>query len=608
VAEEVKVRQRTRSTEIVVGDTRRSIRNKDDKGSVEMRMKEYVNSQALTDPFTTYYSTGVGNANDVLQPPYNPYALARLPYENSSLLQCIDAMVLNCHGHGWQLEYIGPDGKEKSTEAQAEKVILEKLLKFPNPDYSLQEICQRARFDKEAMGYFCIEAARDRKGRITSLFHIPAQTMRRTTRDIQDTQVEVKLPRDGSDTSVISKRYARFVQIVNEKKIYFKEFGDPRKIDPKTGQENTALKFEDCATEIIYSGIYYPTSPYGVPRWINQLPSIMGTRQAEMTNYDFFKDNAVPAMAVLVAGGVLTQHTLDQIEDQMTAIKGRASMHRMVFIEARGDEDLAATEGQVPIPKIELKPLRDAQQQDALFEKYEVAGEQKIRSAFRLPPLFVGRSQDITFASAQTSYEVAEGQVFGPERRQFDSVMDLFVLASYSAQFWAFRSQQAKITDADAIIKAMTAFDTMGAMTPNVAIRMANEFFDLQIDTISEPWGNYPFEIVAALAEAGKLEGTQSIERKVIVNPDGSKTDAEGNLLEAAPVPPGGNVNDPNAPDKTDGTDGTAKPNAVNGKKPTTGKKPVDEAPAAVKYAVAQALGDLRDILKKNADAQPIAA
>jgi PBSX family phage portal protein len=560
-------------------------------------MKEFVNTQSLADPFDGYYSTGVGHANDVLQPPYNPYSLARLPYENSALLGCIDAMVRNCHGHGWQLEYIGPDGQEKSSGAEAEKKILEKLLKFPNDQYSLQELAERARFDKESMGYFCIEAPRDRKGRVTSLFHIPAQTMRITTRDVEETEVEVKLPRDGADTSKIKRRFRRFVQIVNEKKVYFKEFGDPRRIDPATGKVNDALSIDQQATEIIYSGVYFPTSPYGVPRWINQLPSIMGARQAELTNYDFFKDNAIPALAVLVSGGVLTQQSMEMIEDQLTSIKGRQATHRMVILEARGDEDLASQDGQVPIPRIELKPLRDAQQKDALFAEYEVASEQKVRSAFRLPPLFVGRSQDITFASAQTSYEVAEGQVFGPERRQFDSMMDLHVLGSYDAKFWAFRSQQAKITDPSAVVNAMTAFNDLGAMTPNIAIALANEYFDLELEKIKEDWGNWPFEIVKNLASAGKLEGSQVIERKITVNADGSKTDANGNLIEAAPQPKGGFAQDNG---KTPANDDTPKDKA-----PPKAKKVADEATLV---AVSVAMRDLHDILRTNADAQPATA
>lgn len=562
--------------------TRRFPVAKDDENSVEMKLKEYVNTQSVADPFARAYDTaGGGTNNDVIQPPYNPYTTLRLVYENSSLLSCINAMVLNCHGHGWALEYIGPDGQEKSAAAEAEKVTLEKLLKFPNDEYSLQELCERARFDKEAIGYFCLELGRDRKGRITSIHHVPAQTMRRTTRDRQETEVEVRLPRDGGDKTKIKKRFARFVQIVNEKKVFFKELGDPRKIDPKNGKENPSLAIEDCATEILYSGIYYPLSPYGVPRWINQLPSVLGTRQAELTNYDFFKDNAVPAMAVLISGGVLTQESLDNIETQFTAIKGRRAVHRMLFLEARGDEDLASQDGQVPIPRIDMKPLGDAQQKDALFEKYEVAGEQKIRSSFRLPPLLVGRSQDITFASAQTSYEVAEGQVFGPERRQFDSMIDLHVLGSYDAKFWAFRSQQTKITDPNATVTAMTAFDGMGAMTPNTAIALANEFFDLDIDKIEEDWGNWPFEIVKGLAAQGKLEGTQELERIVNINPDGSKTDANGKLLEAPPQPP-------------------AAANA-NGKKPAPAAAADKEEARAV---VAKALGDLHEYIKMNADVQ----
>lgn len=572
MATEPSIRPRTRSTKAVTPERQFPRAKSDDEANWENRQKEYVNTHSVTDPFADTYTSGIGGALTVIQPPYNFHALARLPYENSTLLQCIDAMIRNCDGHGWYLEYIGDDKDKESGAALAEKATLEKLLKYPNADYSFQELRERLRMDKEATGNAFLEIGLDRKGRVTMLHHVPASTVRRTMRDREETEYDAPIPRDGSDTSRVRKRFCRYVQLVNEKRIYFKEWGDPRAIDPETGQVNDALPFDKQATAIHHFSIYHPASTYGVPRWINQLPSILGSRQAELTNYDYFKDNAIPAMAILVAGGVLTGTTLDNLEDQFSAIKGRAAAHRMVFIEARGDEDLASQDGQVPIPKIEMKSLRGEQQSDALFEKYEDACEVKTRSSFRLPPLFTGRSQDYTLATAKTSITVAEGQVFGPERRAFDDFMDTRILSTYAAKYWAFRTQPAKITDAEEVIDALVAFDEMGAMTPNMAIQMANEYFDLDMASIEEPWGNWPFEIVKTLATSGRLKGMEEIAEKI---------DPKLATLPGAGAPPA---------DKPE-----AGPANTNPKTPADAEKSEDAVLAA------RALYDLREILTKQA-------
>jgi capsid portal protein len=46
----------------------------------------------------------------------------------------------------------------------------------------------------------------------------------------------------------------------------------------------------------------------------------------------------------------------------------------------------------------------------------------------RLPPLFLGYAADYNFATAQTSYMVAEARVFEPERTEFDDLMNKTII------------------------------------------------------------------------------------------------------------------------------------------------------------------------------------
>lgn len=473
-----------------------------------MRIVKGFAERQIEDPFGNTVNA-VGSDFSIQNPPYNPNALLRLPHENNTLAQCVQAMVTNCEGHGYRLEYVGPEGQQESPEAKAEKDMLEAFLAYPNDDTSMQELRERARRDKESVGYCYYELGRDQSGVPVMLAHIPANTMRMTGRDRAATQVEVTLPRPSAPGGVqkikVKKKFRRFVQQIGTKQVYFKEYGDPRKIDPTTGKENKALSWEESATEVIYDSIYAPGNVYGLPRWINQLPSILGSREAELCNLDFFKENAIPAMALLVSGGMVTQTTLDQIEAHFLAAKGRQSMNRLLIVEAQGDEDAASPEGNIPPPKLELKPLAMERQQDQLFQKYDENCGNKVRSSFRLPPIFIGLSQDYTYATAKTSFEVAESQVFAPERKKADDLLNLKVFGPMGARFWKFASLPPKLSDPAEIINALTVFNSMGAMTPNIAIALANEYFDLEIPMVEEDWGDYPFAIVQTLAVSGRL-------------------------------------------------------------------------------------------------------
>ncbi len=48
--------------------------------------------------------------------------------------------------------------------------------------------------------------------------------------------------------------------------------------------------------------------------------------------------------------------------------------------------------------------------------EYDTKTRDKLRSAFRLPPLYTGESQDYNKSTAQTAKQVTEEQVFVPQR------------------------------------------------------------------------------------------------------------------------------------------------------------------------------------------------
>lgn len=480
--------------------------------SLHMTSLKAFNSNQIPDEFKEEFSSeAIGGGKRPIDPPYNPYSLMRLPNQNNTLRQCIEAMVTNVEGFGYRLEYIGEEDKKQSAEAENERIMLEKFLDFPNEDYSMVELRERLRRDYETFGYFYLEVIRDSLGRVNSLYHLPAHTVRMTPKDDTPTKSSVYMPRDGNggDFQIRSKYFRRYVQVVGSRKIYFKEYGDPRSISPRTGFEEE-LPLEEQANEVIYMGQNTPGEVYGLPRWINQVPSVMGSRESELTNLQYFKDNAIPAMAVMVSGGYLTQETLDSIQQHFNAVRGRQAQNRILLLEASADESDASEDGRLPVPRIDIKPLNDSRQSDGLFQDYEENNSIKIRSSFRIPPIFLGLNDDYNRATAETSLVVAESQVFGPERKKMDDMINNKILSTFSPKYWRFRSLPPKITGNEEIIQALKELDSMGAVTPNLAISMANEFFDLNIPIIEERWAYYPFSLAQTILEAEGRKGSDT--------------------------------------------------------------------------------------------------
>jgi PBSX family phage portal protein len=470
-----------------------------DRNSYTKLYFDQVGSKALPDPFGKHYREEGGL--QIIRPPQNPYALIKIIQENSHLIQCMDSMVTNIHGFGYRMEFIGKKENETNPKALQELQFFEEFFDSPNPYMSFQDVRERIGWDYWALGNAYMEVGRDTQKRVMTLYHVPAPTMRVTKVDGEPTVIVETLTRMGKKVKVkLKKFYRRFVQIDDQgRRVYFKEFGDPRTIDPRTGQENTSLALEDSATEIIHMARYNGQSVYGIPLWHSQLPSVLGSRQAELTNLDFFENNGVPALAILVSGGYLTEEAFRELQDNFEQVKGRGSVNKVLILEARGAPEDASTTGQVPVPSITMKPLYSDRQNDALFQEYERQARDKIRSVFRLPPVFTGVASDYTYASAKVSMEIAENQIFVPERIRFDDMMNKKILNTWEPEFHRFRSNPAALATSEDVLTAIDHFTKAGAISPNNALGILNEKLNLDIPRIQEFWGDMPFELMKAI-------------------------------------------------------------------------------------------------------------
>jgi capsid portal protein len=232
---------------------------------------------------------------------------------------------------------------------------------------------------------------------------------------------------------------------------------------------------EDLATELFHFRL--PSEdPYGVPRWVSQLPSMLGSRESEEGNLRYFEDNTVPPLMLTVAGGRLTQQSYQELTMllQKDGV-GRDRQHRILIVEAVPERESLDDTGTV---SLKLDKLTDSRQNDALFEKYDDSNQMKVLSAFRLPGILVGRSTDHTYSTANTAQFIAEMQVFAPERVQYDEVYNLRLVNSpfgLGLKTVKLRSKAPSITNPESQVKGLTAFNVMGAMTPRTAVDAANQ-------------------------------------------------------------------------------------------------------------------------------------
>jgi capsid portal protein len=216
----------------------------------------------------------------------------------------------------------------------------------------------------------------------------------------------------------------------------------------------------------------------------------------EEVNYLYFENKSVPPLALLVSGGRLSEASVPRIERFIEEnIKGKNNFHKILILEAEGS---GTTGGDQTRAKVELKPLTDAQQQDALFQLYDERNIDKVGAAFRMPRLLRGESKDFNKSVADAQLRFAEDQVFQPERDEFDYLMNRRLLADMGIRFWRFRSQTPVTRDPERMTDMVEKLVRVGVLIPEEGRMLAADIFNRELRHISDDWVKRPVTLTLA--------------------------------------------------------------------------------------------------------------
>lgn len=371
----------------------------------------------------------IGASNGLaLEPPFNIPTLANLPFHNNALSQCIQAYELNIEGAGY--EFVAINQKTEIDPIELENAHL--FFDEPFPNKSFISILRDKRWDEESTGNAYIEVLRNLKGEIVGLRNVSALNIRLCP---LDSPVKVKRQL-GRREIEIEERHRKFMYYAkHDVKRYYKEFnaldssGNLRELNSQTGEWGTieTIPAELRATELLHFGVHKsPNTPYFVPRWVNQLPSVKGSRLAEEENLSLLESNGVPPYIAFILGGTIAEPSKEALNLALSS-KGRKNKNEFPPV-VQVNSATGSTESS-QVPKLVFERFGSTSGKDALYQSYDKSCEEHVRAAFRLPPLFIGKTTDYSFATAETSYMVAEAQVFQPERAELDDKINLIVKA-----------------------------------------------------------------------------------------------------------------------------------------------------------------------------------
>lgn len=497
------------------------------------------------DPFTRLEKSG-----KIVRPPFDPLLLAVMPENSTEIGPAIDAMAINCEAFGWRLEPRIPVNERTPIDVLEmlanERVLAENFFESACQDENgFDDLRDKLRRDFEATGMFYVEFLEvPGTGTLDGLNHLPAWTMRLGRKDAELTEyvskrirkrvrfveLEPEEPEDGLLTEppeeelagraairkqrieeqvsyeVVEetrwKRFRRYVQKHGGKTTWFKEIGDPRLIDCRSGEVVAREKLEEdhgtaasveprfaigagdaivieegtrgfpvklAANPVRHLDLYSTRSSYGLPRYVGNLFSVFGSRAADEINYVTFKNQNIPNLVVTVANGQLTDDSADRIDEFLESIQSDDNYSKILVLEAEPVMEGMRDPGVV---KIELKPMTKEQHSDALFVNYQKNNDERTRRSWRFPPIFVGISEDFTGKTIDASRRLADEQVFGPERNRFDRFWTRWVLLEIGVVWSTFRSNSPNVAENADLVKLLAQGEKTGGLTPRIARKL----------------------------------------------------------------------------------------------------------------------------------------
>lgn len=398
--------------------------------------------------------------------PY-PINQLRLVVENSSILQqAIAAYTNNIVGYGIVPEYI--DESTEDSGQSAEWDTAEEVLDWLSIDQPLEGLFKEVLDDREVTGNAFLEVIRDDKGNVIQLERVKPELVQLSKPEAEP--VLTKVVHKGKE-KMAWKKFRKF----KVDKYLFKEFGDPRGIDFMTGTDTDDPRRQ--ARELLHLKI--GNDHWGVPRWIGNLVALLGARKAEELNYRYFTQGRHTPMAVLIKNGQLSEDAEIALSSYVGEIGSEAMQHKMLVLEAEKVTDGIDDKDKVDI---EIKSLADMLQTDALFLEYDDKVREKVLSSFRLPPVYVGLSQDYNRSTVEEAKRIAEEQVFQAEREALEDLFNRHLLASYQLKEVKIEVRGPELSNDELIIETL---DKLGARFSDNEVRaIAGKLVGMEFDVL----------------------------------------------------------------------------------------------------------------------------
>lgn len=390
-------------------------------------------SKQIKDTFTDSYGE-----MGLIEPIYNLDVLAQLPEINTWHYRACEAKARDTAGNGWYLKAKEDIDNPDETQKERFKEFIDNLSE------PLTETLYKGQFDYESIGQGALELIRNADRELTDIKHIPAHTIRR------------------------HKDTYRFVQKRGGKTVWFKAAGYEKDVDYLTGEEYDlgTLSPERRANEIFFIYNYSSRSDYyGMTEVMPALMALLGDRESQEYNVDFFENHAVPDYVVTVTGADLDADTETIIKDFFNN-KVKESKRSTLVLTAQKESEIV--EGQAEPIEFKFEKLT-ADIKDSSFRLYRQDNRDEILAAHGVPKYRAGIAETGSLGQnvAEQQDKIYRESIINPRQEMLKDRINKYILAELEITDYVFRFNDISNEDKDKDAERHDKYFNMGALSPN---------------------------------------------------------------------------------------------------------------------------------------------
>lgn len=303
--------------------------------------------------------------------------------------------------------------------------------------------------------------------------------------------------------------------------VYFKEYGDWRAMDSRTGKyaknwkhvrptapftrglydpgtlpANAVPALEVAHWETPFPGAY----PYGVSAWHSELAAADSAYESIKLVRDFLKSglhSVIIAAANRPFEGGAASAALDKINKLGRGREGLGALIQISLVptDSKVTNPLSPQGSTSDSGRVILHELNTKLQPEIMNGQLRESMGRRFAHAERIPAILLGKSDQYNFATASAAWSVVNRMRFAPHHDERQAFLDR-LLVEMGVTHWRIEVQSAEWDEDEPLASVVSTTGQLGGVSVNMAMDILGTSLEMETKRIETWWGDLPMSLV----------------------------------------------------------------------------------------------------------------